>query len=284
MVKHNKIITILLVISLILNIYTLFKINATRDIIADDFNFYLETVFKDLDEIKDMIIQTKKERQWISKIDIERSENAYGNPKVKFVWMIKEFIPDSKVVLYTRKSGDENFQQLPVSSLTEGRFSSELEIKVEDGPEWDLSYEYDNKDYRGLDNIYPPLENSPYVYEYYVASYDGTRLQTSEMENANLYKFLKAKSTIDIEITINSEKEPSIIDFSFDRENNMPNEIIIEIYDGNEINEEIVKVDKLKGFGVWESDGKIFNKLVIRAEYGKEKIFKKEIWDKNKVN
>ncbi len=277
MQRQNKIIIVLLIISLVFNVYTISSIHNLRERIANDFKYYLETtVGEEVDEINDTVNQIKQEQQWLSKVDIKDGGIVDGIQFVKFSWQIKDYVSGSAVRFYYRKSGEDKFQQRIATAQTVGSFEAELEINKEDQPQWIVSYQYNDEDYK----ILKKEDKSPYLFEYYVVLDDGSRILSSDAKTINLKKIIQSYAFIEAEVLLNKEKIPSVIEFTCGENKIQPEKIILEVYNNNKVTETELKIET-KGIAEWKSKDSSFDKLIARAQYKDGETFKKEIWNKN---
>jgi len=274
--KQNSIIIILLVLSLAFNVYTIIKLNNLRELTANDYSYYLEkTVGEDLDEIKDIIHQINEEQQWISEVEVNDGGILGDKQIVKISWQIKDFISGSKVRFYYRKSGQEEFQQIPVTSQSIGTYNLELGIENENQPQMIVSYQYNDEAYGILQDKSPDYK-SLYNYEYYIVLEDGNHISCSEIKVINLKKMIQKYSFVEAEVFINKEKKPSAIKLQWDEETIIPDKIVLELFDNDKITEAKLKIDD-EGTSEWKSDNLSFNKVIVRVQYDDGKILIKEL-------
>lgn len=273
MEKYLKSICVLLFISILLNFYTISKINDLREIIGRDVGNLVQGIVEDdLEDIKEEIKEIKEDQQWISKIDVEHVKSESDIQLFKFNWNIKKYKPGSEVIFYCKNSEEDTYEQLMVETLSQGNYSAELQFTVAEEPEWII------RDVNNEGNI-NTLNVSSNIYEYYVALNDGAQVLTSSVENINLSKLSKLYSTIHAEIMTNKDNEPMEVKL-FSEEYEINTEaLILEIHNGNSIEE--LKADGEKLWGKWVINDKAFDKLIIRAEYEDGKTFMKEIWNKS---
>lgn len=226
----------------------------------------------DLDEIQDSVYQIKEAQQWVSIKNVKLKNISNNNQAIFFLGRIKEYTLDSDVTFYIRKSGEDNYNKLPIDLQKNGEFTVEFEINKEDKPTWIVSYIYEN-DTKSLQN------NSPYIYEYYITLNSPNKLLNSEVENINLKRFIQIYEEPEVKVIMNREDTPSAIELQWDNSGIMPQKAYIEIYKDNTINEEEFEFDDEEEMAKWKSNNKSFEKLTIRVEYENNKSFKKEIWN-----
>ncbi|MGE4214033.1 MAG: hypothetical protein AB7E42_04545 [Anaerotignaceae bacterium] len=276
MEKQNKIIHSLLIVSLIINCYTVLSIIELRETTQNS-KQYWEYVKDNIEEIEDDLETIKEEQQWISNADIKDGGIVDGKQILELSWIINDYILGSEATLYYRKSDEEDFKQIAIESKNTNSLKAVLAIDKEDQPAW--SIEYDNEEY---------LEDKTgYIYNYYITLNDGSRILTSDIKKMNVEKYIKSYFYSDIEVSFDKNKIPSEIDLEVKGVKGgkiAPKKAFIELYNNNNIMEEELNLespDEDYYGGTWENDNKSFDELVIKIQYEDGKEFQKEIWSKD---
>ncbi len=274
MEKHIKLILILLSASLILNFYTISKINQMSDLTKREIRSLIEGIVEDdLEDINEEIKQIKENQRWISYIEVSQV-GADGNMQTyKFNWSIKDYKLDSKVIFYCRNSENDTYEQFDVNEISQGNYVAELQITFTDGPEWVIRYTDNSGHINTIKNI------SPNIYEYYVALEDGDHIVTSGVESINLSKLSQPYSEIHAEIMTNKENKPMQVKLFINENKINTKNLILEVHNGN--SKEEFSADNEKLWGSWVLTNKAFDKLIIRAEYENGETFNKEIWNES---
>jgi len=280
--SQNKIIIVLLGASLLFNVYTVSKINELRGLVAHDIQYYSERIYgEELDEIRDIIDEIKQENQWISDVDIQYVGNTGDKQSVRFSWQLKDYAPGSDVSFFYRKSGEEEFKQIPAESRTDGNFVAELELEREAQPEWMISQEYEKKE-GGASEVVSVKNLTSHEYEYYITMNDGSRILSSEVESAGLGKIVQEYAPMEVDLYLGKDNRPSYVDLYWDGGKTEPSKIVLEIYDKNKLVESEPKPDPDEKHTLhWKSGDTDFDKLVVKVTYENGKEFEKEIWNEN---
>lgn len=295
---------VLLVISLVLNIYTASKLSGLTNKVNALWvsridKTALETVIRQgITDLQSLLRQIREEQRWVTPVKVEPGKRSKDKQKIKLSWQIKDYPQGAPVTFYYREPGAAKFKSLPATPVGGGHFQVELEMKCKLAPDWGISQVYkENAVERSRESTVESVSKSncsSYVYDYYIALKDGNRIRSSEVETIDLGKVpmmlvapLQVKLEIDkykdqFKVTLleRSTKEPEI---KVDR-------VLLEVYHNNKkLAEEEVPVARKEKHGnweipiyelVWNPKGQPFDYLYLRVEYENGETVRQEIFSK----
>lgn len=296
---------VLLVISLVFNIYTAIKLSVLTSKVNALWNNRIDktalenVVHQGITDLQSLLRQIREEQRWITPVKVELGKRSKDIQKIKLSWQIKDYPQGAPVTFYYREPGAANFKPLPATSVGGGHFQVELEMKSKLAPYWSISQVY--KDYK--ENVAKRSDESTrisasnyssHVYDYYIALQDENRIRSSEVETIDLGKvsmMLVAPLQVRLEIDKDNDQfKVTLLERSTKEPEIKVAGVLLEVYhDNKKLAEEKLSITQKEKHVdwempiyevVWNAKGQPFDHLYLRVEYENGEKVWQEIFNK----
>ncbi|RXI96456.1 hypothetical protein DS745_22360 [Anaerobacillus alkaliphilus] len=184
-----------LVISLILNVYLLTKMNEVENqvnYLSHDQSRIVQTVDNQTRNLQYTLDEFIREQSWISSIqmDLDGKNLPNGNALLNFDWHIKELLKDSEVVFHYKFGLDDQYRSVRAVDKGDGRFQATVPLEVSLGPEWYISFSglgINEMEHREIEKI-KEEQSSQHQHEiqYYVTVSNDDLLKSSEIRHEHI--------------------------------------------------------------------------------------------------
>jgi len=189
---------ILLIFSLALNAYALWKINYLKEdhlVLKDQSNILEKTIYNavnsSINSLKTAVRELQEEQRLVTPLDINLGERIGKEQKVELSFQVKKLAEDSVVSFYLKKPGEKEFQSLPVENTGGGRYKVEIAEEISPDPLVQIEktrVAKDNKPVSPVKEIRYGEESTAKNYVYYISITDGENIQTTEESRFDLSK------------------------------------------------------------------------------------------------
>lgn len=298
----KEIAVVLLVASLVMNIFLLSKLTTIEDSVNSITQYQMDimsNVNEQTNNVTTILEDFKREQSWISTVqwDIREQNLENGEAQLRFEWQLKELGKDSLVYFHYKYGESTEYQSIPATQTGDGLFDAIVPINIKLEPEWFVytSISENNHIEEESMNVHEEKmreEMNKNNFLYYITVSDGDVLKSSEVDTVYLgelstryYGALDTNIYIDEDnynITVFEQKSSSDI-------------FVKEAYLLKYMNQKVVDEEKLKTSRYEDEDpyapmreymihfskkGEDFNKLVLKVIYSNNTSFEKEIYSK----
>jgi len=273
---------LLLLLSLILNVYTVAKLLSMEALLSSKpDSTTVENLVKQTEGVlRSLIRDIREEQQWYTQPTMEVQENGEDKYQITFSWQLREYPKQGHVLFFVRDPGSEAFKPLEVNSFSEGSFQARMQVDVDAKfkPVVVVSCNVNGKPVSVSEGTFG--EPGP-IYEYYIAYETNGIVRNSRVFRADLGKLMSGL-TAPLDVRLDMEMHKSQLSLSVaERGTKEPkvkvSAVYLEAFRGEEkVIETRVPVAQDEKHFEWQApvyrvsyntQGITFDELCLRVEY-----------------
>lgn len=279
----NVIVTIILLISLIMNFTLSSKIAQLENQlynISNNQQHIMSSVNDQEQHIRSVMNDFQKQQSWISEITMDVKDSPNGETTIaQFKWQLKEQSSDSKVMFHFTLGRQETFTNIAAEDLQNGLYQVDIPLSLHLEPQWEIflreqdtetsNYEMDEK---------RKEEMNQQTLRYFVTVTDNDVVKSSEIGTWYIGD-LGIESYGVLSVNLDFIKDHSSIMVTTYKTG-----IIEKVQLFTYKNESLVDEQELKAefehYSIEEFDLNSATRLVLKVTYKNGETFEKEIYEK----
>ncbi|MDC3417619.1 hypothetical protein [Aquibacillus salsiterrae] len=283
-------IILMLVISVIVNVISLSKINQVESqiqfISSNQQNIQYE-VSNQANEVNNFLNDMKREQSWISPFDVDLPATD-NDPQAILQWQIKELQSGAKVTLYYLMGAGESYTAVPAEQINQGLFEAKVPLNLDLRPQWEIGFMSGNSSIQETRKKVAEEQYQQNVLKYYVSMSNGEIEKNSDIKTTYLGDYgVDSYGIIQSDIEL---REKSITVNLYHHNQNISDNVIeqvyLSVYEGDSLvaEEQLnamegdAQTDKKSSYFRLEKEKNYENKrLVIKVIYSNGKTFTKSV-------